>query len=74
MENWGLVVYKDKMLFFSSKIKPEQHLVEDISNTIAHETAHQWVLIESIIKKKKPKAWLNLLKFIIFKVWKSSDN
>lgn len=39
MENWGLIIYREKLLFVDT-LSPETEL--DVIYTICHELAHQW--------------------------------
>lgn len=41
MENWGLVIYPDRLLLFDPTIHSEMRKIK-ISGVMAHEIAHQW--------------------------------
>ncbi|XP_037727925.1 aminopeptidase N-like [Drosophila subpulchrella] len=41
MENWGLVTYRETALLYSSEFSSLKDK-QELSNTIAHELAHQW--------------------------------
>jgi aminopeptidase N len=41
MENWGLVLYQEKLIFFDNNATNEVHK-ELIARVVTHEIAHMW--------------------------------
>ena len=41
MENWGLVTYRESVLFYDPKTSSESNQ-QNTATTVSHELAHQW--------------------------------
>ena len=66
MENWGLITYRTQYLLFDELLSTEHDKME-VAIVIAHELAHQVLIVEKKTQRNHlPFIWMHLVQ-ILFK-------